>query len=278
MRSSLLLALIPLTVVLALPAAAQKTTQPQSYAQPGESTEPPRPHAAPVPVVMQHALPRAGGILVFGGAAGVGLDVATVLADRGERVTVGTTIAWEVPTLAELGVRVVRGDMTDPEILKKLFVSAPYRAVILSIGTGSGEALNYFEGNRALMAAAGNAGVPRILLVSAIGAGDSADALPWYAQLLAWLGRKDLEDRTRAEDFLRSQDAEYTVLRVGGVFAGSPGQSALLTDDVSAYGQIARSDLAQLIADCIDNSQLIGKTLSAFDPSRSGLLGLIGAS
>src|SRR5437764_847593 len=67
--------LIPLFLALVLPALAQdKTGVTQDMGKPGDSTEPPKPKASPIGVVQEVPLPRAGGVLVFGGTRGVGLE------------------------------------------------------------------------------------------------------------------------------------------------------------------------------------------------------------
>src|SRR5438046_2436373 len=127
--------LLPLLLLLAHPALAQssKTSEPQPMAAPGESTEPPKPRAAPLGAVQTVPLPRSGGVLVFGGTSGTGLEVVKALVAMKEQVTVVTHSKPDDATLKAMGVTVVSGDAMKPESLKELFKATPYRVVISTI-------------------------------------------------------------------------------------------------------------------------------------------------
>ncbi|MBX7200732.1 MAG: hypothetical protein K1X51_15285, partial [Rhodospirillaceae bacterium] len=94
-----LLLLLATIAVLAGPARAQQ-----------ESTEPPKPRAAPRGIVSEEVLPRAGGVLVFGGTRGAGLEAVKDLVERGEKVTVMVRASSDTAALKQLGVNIVPGD------------------------------------------------------------------------------------------------------------------------------------------------------------------------
>jgi uncharacterized protein YbjT (DUF2867 family) len=263
-------AVLFLTVAFALPAAAQKTTQGQPMAGPGESTEPPPPHAAPVGVVQAQTLPRGGGILVFGGTHGTGLETVKVLAARKEHVTVVTHSDPHNPELAALGVTVVAGNALDPATIKDIFTAAPFRAVVTTIGRSPGEADPSFTGNKNIIDAAKAASIPRLIMVSTIGAGDSVDQLAWIEQIFY---RKTFALKTDAENYLKASGLNYTIMRPGGLVDKSADGKAVFTTDQVGMSWISRADLGKLIADCVDNDADVNKTFTVFDPSRAGLLG-----
>jgi hypothetical protein len=252
---------VGLLLLISAPSFAQKTTQPQPLAAPGESTEPPHPKAAPVPVVQLLELPRGGGVAVFGDADGTSLELAKQLvADHVQVTVVG---AEANPKAAALGAAVTKADLAQPDALKPIFTSTPLRAVVSILGNGED-----LRDNKVIVDAMTAAGVPRLVVVSAIGAGDSVGALPWYLRLAAMVGYKDLDDKSEVEDYVRNSKLTYTIIRAGRVSDGPPGGTAALTSDATAYGGISRADLVKLVAASVDDDTLSGKTLSALDQEK----------
>src|SRR6185436_11334528 len=93
-----------LGVLAATPAFAQS-----------DSTEPPVPRAAPRSVVSEEMLPRAGGVIVFGGTAGTGLEAVKELLHRGEKVSVVAPASADTTAVKQLGANVIAGDALSPE-------------------------------------------------------------------------------------------------------------------------------------------------------------------
>jgi hypothetical protein len=90
-----------------------------------DSTEPPPPKSSPVKPVIEESLPRAGGILVFGGTQGTGLETVKHLVAMHEKVTVMARGTSDTTALKELGVNIVVGDALDPESIKQAGTSVP---------------------------------------------------------------------------------------------------------------------------------------------------------
>jgi len=284
MNTLLRSALIPILLLLAGPVWAQKTTEPQPMAAPGESTEPPRPNAAPVPIVQQHALPRAGGVLVFGGTDGTRRELTKVLIANHIHVTVVADVSASASTdtssgeseLTTMGAVVAHGNALDPESIKPIFASAPFRAVISAIDEkhNASQDLNGFKD---VVDGVKASNIPRLILISAIGAGDSSDAPPWYVKVaMKLLDYRAVTEVAEAEDYLRKSGLEYTIVRSGGPSDQTASGKAVLTQDNHLYSRIARADLANLLAACVDDDTLVGKTLSAFDETRVGFLAMFG--
>ena len=248
--------IILLLVCLAWPVAAQQSAQ--------ESTEPPVPRAAPLKPIVEETLPRAGGVLVFGGSRGVGLEAVTELTRRGEKITAMVRKSSDRAALEALGVNLVTGDALDSEDLKRAFAAAPFRVVVSTIG-GHGKNLRPdFEGNRNIVDAAKAAGIPRMVLVTAIGAGDSEDAAPWYFKLFL----KDfMAEKTKAENYLRRSGLEYTIIRPGWLLDRAASGKATFIDDRANFSWIARAELGRLIADTLKNGAMVNKIVTAFDSS-----------
>ena len=166
-----------------------------------------------------------------------------------------------------LGVDVVVADALKADTVEFALRAKPFVAVISTLGTSRGEQTQRpdFIGNRHVIDAAKSAGIRRVLLVTVIGAGDSIDAAPLPSRRFL---AEVIELKTRAENHLRASGLDYTIIRPGGLTDGAPSGEAFLADDPATFSFIARADLAKLVADSLGDPATIGKTYSAYDPSR----------
>jgi uncharacterized protein YbjT (DUF2867 family) len=251
------------SVVVCLLAAVAWTAVAQQ--PPAESTEPPVPRAAPLSKVMEESLPGVGGILVFGGSRGTGLEVVRELVKRGEKVTAMVRESSDTAALIALKVSIVKGDALNREDLKRAFAAAPFRAAVSTLGGTRTDASVDFEGNRNVVDAAKDSGIPRVVLVTAIGAGDSKGAEPWYFGPFL---QTFMNEKTKAENYLRASGLKYTIVRPGWLLDRAPSEKAILSSDQTKFSWIARADLANLVADCLKNDANVNKVLTAYDASR----------
>jgi uncharacterized protein YbjT (DUF2867 family) len=241
-----------------------------------DSTEPPPPKASPVISVVEESLPRAGGVIVFGGTRGVGLEVVRQLVAKNEHVTVvarETSDTTALKAMQTTFVNIVTGDALDPDAVKKAFTSAPFRSVVSTLGGHGRDYSVDVEGNKNVVDAAKNAGLTRMVMVSAIGAGDSGPSLPWYLRLFM---KKYFIAKTAAEAYLKSSGLDYTIIRPGVLLDdGKPGQASLQAATPSIPSGIKRSDVGLLIANIIEDMSTFKKTFVAVDARRIGLWALL---
>ncbi len=201
-------------------------------------------------------------VLIYGATRNTGLELAKLLIARGDKVTAVVRPTSDRSGLEPLGVTIVEGDAMEPDSVKNIFAQGSYRAVVTTIACFSCEQPPDYIGNANIFDGAKEAGISRVLLVTTIGAGDSADAPPWTAK---WFLRKILPLKTQAEEHLVASGADYTILRPGGLVSKSATGNAYLTEDTSVTGVVTRADVAQLLLDCLDDDATIGKIYSAVD-------------
>jgi len=202
------------------------------------------------------------GILIFGASRNTGLDVAEILAARGDMVTAVVRPNSNTEELKKLNVTLVPGDALDMESVRAAMAGKKYRAVLTTIACFSCNPKPDYLGNKNIFDAAKEAGLNRVVLVTTIGAGDSFNSAPLPA-------RQFLKDmlplKTQAEDYLKSLALDYTIIRPGGLKTAKPTSRAILSEDRKTSGIITRSDLAGLIVGALDDPRTIGKTLAAID-------------
>ncbi len=237
-----------------------------------DSTEPPPPKAAPRTSVMSEELPRAGAIVVFGADDPLGFEIAKALAAANKQVIAAVPAGADTKAFEALKIGVVTVDPTAPDSLKEMFASAPLRAVVAAYDTTGERPAFGVDGTRAIIDATKATGVPRFVLVSATGTGDSAGVLPWYIRFL----RGDaIAAAVVAEDHLKTAGIDYTIVRAGWITPDETSPTAALSDAAPEFTWIAHVDLAKLVAATVDTRALSGKTATAVDPARASLFSVI---
>jgi len=227
-----------------------------------------------------------GKILIVGGTRGTGLETVKLLLERGEDVTAVVRATSDVDALNALGVKQVVADALDAEQVRRAIPAGEYRSVISLLGTSARDLPTRqnplqalirgqtkmdpnkrpdFIGNRNVMDAAQAAGVERFIFVTAIGGGESHDALP----LPARRGHNEvLPLKQQAEEHLRASNMKHTIIRPGGLSDGVSTGAAKLTEDPMSFSYISRIDTAKLVVAALGDPQTIGKTYTAYDSER----------
>ncbi len=205
-------------------------------------------------------------VLLFGGTRNTGLEVAKILAGRGDRVTAFVRPSSDRSGLEPLGVNFAAGDALDMESVQAAFAGGDYTSVITTVGCFSCDPRPDYLGNRNIFDAAEEAGVQRMVFVTSIGSGDSEMAAPWLARVFL---REILPLKTQAEDHLMASGLDYTIIRPGALRSKPPTGKGYLSESRDAEGIINRSDLAGLIVEALDDNATTGKVLAAVDSEMS---------
>lgn len=202
-------------------------------------------------------------VFLAGASRGVGRAIAQQLTEQGIPVKALLRSDTTRAELEAMGVAVTIGDALNPEAVARAMLADPVQAVISTIGGApQGEQRADFLGNKHLVDAAVQATVQRFILVSSIGSGDSAVALP--PQVLQTLGAVLIE-KAQAENYLIASGLPYTVVRPGGLKSEPATGNALLTTNPAIAGSIHREDVADLVCQCLQSERAAHQTLSAVD-------------
>jgi nucleoside-diphosphate-sugar epimerase len=162
--------------------------------------------------------------------------------------------------LEALGAQFVVGDALDGESVRAAFSERAYSAVVTTLGCNFCDAPPDYDGNRNVFDAAEEAGVLRVIFISSIGAGNSNEAMPWFARFVL---KGNLKRKTQAEEHLHAGGLDYTIIRPGNLQEGEATGESMLSEDPSTSGVIRRSDLAAHIVDALDNDATIRKVYAA---------------
>ncbi|MEM9088976.1 MAG: SDR family oxidoreductase [Cyanobacteria bacterium P01_F01_bin.53] len=205
-------------------------------------------------------------IFLAGASRGVGREIAKQLVIDGHQVTALLRSDQAKDDLTALGITVVKGDALDAEAMSQALVQHSPDAVISTVGglpADSGVRVD-FIGNKHLIDGAVAAKATRFILVSSIGCGNSAQALP--PQALETLGPV-LKEKVQAEAHLQASGLDYTVIRPGGLLSQPSTDQEVLTEDETVAGSIPRVGVAKLVVKCLMSDRAKNKFFSAIDLS-----------
>ena len=202
-------------------------------------------------------------IFLAGASRGVGREIAKCLVEQNQNIKALLRSEDSRPELEAMGIKVVIADAMDGASVEQAMLAEPVYAVISTIGglPKDGERAD-FLGNKNLIDAALKAGVQKFILISSIGSGESAVALP--PQAMATL-KPVLIEKEKAEQYLVESGLTYTVIRPGGLKSEPATGNGVLTPDYTVAGTIHRADVAQLAVQCLSHEAANNKILSAVD-------------
>ncbi|NJL83126.1 MAG: SDR family oxidoreductase [Chloroflexaceae bacterium] len=205
-----------------------------------------------------------GYVVLAGASRGTGREIARLLRDRQQPVKALLRSEAARAELEGLGIKVAIADALEREAITRAMAADPVRAVISTIGglPQDGGSRADYVGNKHLIDGAVAVGASRFILVSSIGSGESAAALP--PPVLSALGAV-LQEKEQAEQYLRNSGLNYTIIRPGGLKSEPATGNGVLTENPRVSGSIHRADVAALVCDCLFSEAATGKILSAID-------------
>jgi nucleoside-diphosphate-sugar epimerase len=198
-------------------------------------------------------------IFLAGASRGLGREIAQILSSQQKSVI--ALVRSPNPELESLGVKLILGDALDAEAVTSAMTAQPLETVISTIGglPKDGVRADYL-GNKNLID--GAAGVKKFILITSLGTGNSAGAIPPNAYEAL---KPVLLEKEQAENYLINSGLNYTIIRPGGLKSEPATGTAVLTTDPSVAGSIHRADVAALVCRCIDSAASDRQTLGAFD-------------
>ncbi|WP_159501924.1 SDR family oxidoreductase [Microbacterium sp. 18062] len=196
-------------------------------------------------------------VLIFGGHGKVALLLEPLLAARGDEVTAVVRNPDHADEVAATGATPQVADIEHLDTDELTELVRGHDAIVWSAGAGGGSRERTYAVDRDAairsIDAAARAGVSRYVMVSWIGSSsdhgiDPED--PFYAYADAKLA---------ADEHLRASDLRWTVLGPGALTLDE--RTGLITTDPEGRGEVARADVAAVIAETLVEDATAGRTI-----------------
>ena len=210
-------------------------------------------------------------ILVAGATGHTGRHVARTLAARGHNVVALARSPDAALRLFGESVSIRKGDVRDPASLEVAF--AGIDVVINTTGTrtfwgdNGGHAVDIVGSENIANAAVHNR-VGHLILLSAFGLDRSSIFLTLFSRMLNGY----FECKVRAERAHIQSTVPYTIVRPVELLNGPPRGHALLNQEapLSLLRFVSRELVAQVLAECVDNGNAVGKTFEVCESKEQG--------
>ena len=202
-------------------------------------------------------------ILVIGAAGKTGEAIVKQALAEGHTVT---AFVHSAKGFEGGGARTIEGDVLDPAVIEGAV--AGQDAVLDALGGHTPWKETSLDANAArnIIAAMHKQGVKRLLVVSAIGVGDTKDLVPnWYEHLIMpTLLRGAMKDKEEMEPLVEASGLEWTLVRPGHLVDGETTGQAYLFEEGSGQTahKITRGDVAAFMLKALHEGLHIGASVN----------------
>lgn len=169
--------------------------------------------------------------------------------------------------LESLQAKIMHADALDREQVTEVLSKIDNQSIVVSLVGGRNAELairSDFPANKNIIEASQESGFSRFIFVTSIGSGESKPQLP--EMLKPFLGPV-AEEKTKAENVLRSSNLDYTIIRPGQLTNEPATGTGVLTEEC-ILGSMSRDDLATMIMKAIEDDTTIGKIYSTLDEDK----------
>ena len=201
-------------------------------------------------------------ILVVGASQGTGALVVKSALGRGHDVTAFAR-SPERLSFEDAKLRRLKGNFHDAASVSGAIPGHDAVVVTASATSLSGfkENPRYFsQGTEYVIRAMKASGVKRLVVLSALGVGESRAASNWVARtlLVGWLLKAPFEDHERQERMVRESDLDWIIARPGRLTDGPARGRYVKTAAISRVPlAMSRADLADFLVDSCTSNEFV---------------------
>ena len=205
-------------------------------------------------------------IIVIGASQGTGALAVRAALDKGHKVTAFARSPQKL-AMEHAQLRRLTGDFHQAASVDAAVPG--HDAVIVTASAPSLSAFkanpHYFsQGTGYVIDAMKKAGVNRLVVLSALGVGDSLPLLNPFVRALAvgWLLKVPFQDHERQEAQVRGSGLDWVIARPGRLTSGPARKQYVKTSAVERVpGSISRADVADFLVDACEGPTWVGHTV-----------------
>lgn len=199
-------------------------------------------------------------LAVFGATGGTGQEIVTQALAAGHEVTVLVRDSSRLNVTHDK-LYLVIGDVLNPEKVEETLAGA--EAVCCSLGnTANNPDFVVSDGTHNIIEGMKKQEIKRLLVVSAIGVGDSRDRVSRsFKVLMKTVLRKAYEDKEKQEQIVRESGLDWVIIRPGGLTNGpATGEYEFGLDPSIGGGQVTRADVAAFVLQQLNDDTFLHQT------------------
>ena len=202
-------------------------------------------------------------LTVFGATGKTGIELITQALEKGHTVTAFVRDPSRL-AIEDKGLTLVTGDVFDPASVTQAVQGQD--AVICALGAGSDlkKTTVRTTGTINIISAMQKNNVKRLLVVTAMGVGESWDTLSLFNKFFfATLLKSARKDHEAQEAAIKESGLDWTIVRPSGL-TDTPRTGAYDVGEniTAATSKIARADVADLLLKEVEENALIGKAVT----------------
>ena len=200
-------------------------------------------------------------LAIFGATGGTGIEIVKQALERGHSVT---AFVRNPAQLADKGDRltIVTGDIHDLKSVERSIQG--HDAVICALGARDlKKTMIRTEGTVNIISAMKKNNVRRLIVVSAMGVGESWNSLSKVNKLFFSTVLKRREDHEAQEAAVKASELDWTIIRPSGLVNTPRTGVYSVGENIRAKtSQIARADVADLILNDLEKPALVHKAVT----------------
>lgn len=203
-------------------------------------------------------------ILIFGATGPSGQQLVRLALARGHCVTAFVRDPAKLDIQHEQ-LKIATGDITDAASVRAAMPG--HQAVLSALGSVPKKPdTSLSDGTRNIIAAMGENGIRRLLVITSMGVGDSNHQMPFIFRLLTWsIIKHAWKDKQVQEKAIMASDTDWTIARPGHLIDGEH-TGKVREIDASAPApkpnKIHRADVAGWMLDKLEDTASFGKAIT----------------
>jgi len=202
-------------------------------------------------------------IAIFGASGRTGVELVKQALENGHSVTAFIRDPARMP-IKDNHLAVVTGDVFDPVAVDQAVKGQDTVICALGVGNDLKRTTVRTTGTVNMISSMQKHQVTRLVVVTAMGVGESWDTLSWMNKLFfATLLKSARDDHETQESAVKESGLDWTIIRPSGL-QDSPRTGIYdFGENIQAKNStIARADVADLILKTLEDDQLIGKAVT----------------
>ena len=198
-------------------------------------------------------------IALFGATGGTGREVLQQALAQGHRVQALVRNPAKLPA-DRPGLTPIVGDVLDQTAVDDCVRATD--AVICVLGTRPGATPIESRGTACILAAMQSQGVRRLIAVTSMGVGDSAEQMSTFVRVLMKITlKKVMAAKEEQEGLIRASGLDWTIVRPGGLTDGPlTGTYAAGLEKSIRARRVSRADVAQFVLKQLTDDRYLRQT------------------